>query len=254
MPMKRIKWLPAEEAAEPSLFPEGPHGNPNPTYIGAYKRGCRCEECLAAYKRYRHEYHKARLAADPRYRKKCSAHVRSLVRQAKAAKDEISQRTGQTGEHARPSVAVGHSGYVKGCRCQGCVSGNREYRKAYEADRRATKAGRVAITNAARRKWSRIKGDVDQMSRLAERARRQRVRRRKWLSEIKLASGCVDCGYNANAAALDFDHISGVKAFTIGPALTYSKARLLEEIAKCEVRCANCHRVRTYDRAGRTSA
>ena len=66
---------------------------------------------------------------------------------------------------------------------------------------------------------------------------------------IKLASGCIDCGYNAHSAALEFDHLPGtVKLFCIGAAKGRSMARVLAEIAKCEIVCANCHRVRTAAR------
>ena len=69
------------------------------------------------------------------------------------------------------------------------------------------------------------------------------------LNAIKLEQGCVKCGYNAHAAALDFNHIDpSTKSFNIGcKTSSLSLDKLLEEVAKCEVMCANCHRIHTYD-------
>lgn len=65
-----------------------------------------------------------------------------------------------------------------------------------------------------------------------------------------MARGCADCGYRGHAAALDFDHLPGsVKLFDIGGSVAkYSLEVLLAEVTKCEVVCANCHRVRTFVR------
>jgi len=68
------------------------------------------------------------------------------------------------------------------------------------------------------------------------------------LDDIKLSSGCIDCGYNEHAEALDFDHVKGQKKFNVSIISTRSLESLMEEIAKCEVVCANCHRVRTKQR------
>ena len=80
----------------------------------------------------------------------------------------------------------------------------------------------------------------------AEQIRRRK--RRQQIAEYKLKAGCIDCGYNTHQAALDFDHIQGEKKFTIGGSYTRSWDSILKEINKCEVRCANCHRVVTYER------
>lgn len=74
--------------------------------------------------------------------------------------------------------------------------------------------------------------------------------RQQELAEIKLASGCVDCGYRAHPDALDFDHLPGSdKEFNISRALRSKNwDAILAEVAKCEVRCANCHRVKTAER------
>jgi hypothetical protein len=61
-------------------------------------------------------------------------------------------------------------------------------------------------------------------------------------NEIKLAAGCIDCGYKTHAAALHFDHVRGVKVAS--PAAIQSMPQLLAELEKCVVRCANCHAVR----------
>lgn len=66
------------------------------------------------------------------------------------------------------------------------------------------------------------------------------------LNEIKLKSGCVDCGYNKHPVALDFDHISGQKIKPISRFLNLQSA--LKEAEKCVVRCSNCHRIMTYNR------
>lgn len=71
--------------------------------------------------------------------------------------------------------------------------------------------------------------------------------RRAFLDEIKLSKGCIDCGYNKHPEALDFDHKDGKnKAFDVGARFgTATIERLMAEIEKCEIRCANCHRVKT---------
>lgn len=67
---------------------------------------------------------------------------------------------------------------------------------------------------------------------------------------LKLEHGCKDCGYTAHASALDFDHIGDCKTANISRLIKngYCWEKILVEIKRCEVVCANCHRVRTFDR------
>jgi len=79
--------------------------------------------------------------------------------------------------------------------------------------------------------------------------RAKRVERKAWIDGIKLERGCVDCGYRAHPSALDFDHVRGVKLHNIASMLYGSSVEaILAEMEKCEVVCANCHRIRTVSR------
>jgi hypothetical protein len=51
---------------------------------------------------------------------------------------------------------------------------------------------------------------------------------------------------------MDFDHVMGDKAGGIGQMVSsgFPLARIRAEIAKCEVVCAVCHRIRTFTRLG----
>ena len=62
------------------------------------------------------------------------------------------------------------------------------------------------------------------------------------LDAYKIARGCADCGYAEHAVALDFDHVRGSKQINVCNAKSLAAA--MREAEKCEVRCANCHRVR----------
>lgn len=80
--------------------------------------------------------------------------------------------------------------------------------------------------------------------------------RRQWLQETKVRAGCARCGYNTHPEALDYHCIRGEKAFTLSLAsASRSWEALQAEVAKCEILCANCHRVLTADaRASRVEA
>ena len=69
---------------------------------------------------------------------------------------------------------------------------------------------------------------------------------RDQIDGIKLSAGCVDCGYREHPAALDFDHLDHTTKRTEVSSCA-SMETALAEIAKCEVRCSNCHRIKTFN-------
>jgi hypothetical protein len=74
--------------------------------------------------------------------------------------------------------------------------------------------------------------------------------RRKMLHQLK-DSSCKDCGVCYPPYVMHFDHVPGrgEKAFDIGKSFyMYSVEKLLAEIAKCDLVCANCHAERTHQR------
>lgn len=63
---------------------------------------------------------------------------------------------------------------------------------------------------------------------------------------------CADCGGRYPPECMDFDHLPdrGPKEFRISRALYRAgRERIAAEVAKCEVVCANCHRIRTRIRS-----
>jgi len=76
-----------------------------------------------------------------------------------------------------------------------------------------------------------------------EKNRRFAETRRKWLVEYKKTLECIRCSEN-HPATLTFHHRNtSEKSFEIGNAIALgiSLKRLVAEIEKCDVLCANCH-------------
>jgi hypothetical protein len=63
---------------------------------------------------------------------------------------------------------------------------------------------------------------------------------------------CGDCGGRFPPCSMDFDHREPEEKLSRVPALIgrVGDARLLAEVAKCDIVCANCHRARTFERRG----
>lgn len=68
---------------------------------------------------------------------------------------------------------------------------------------------------------------------------------REIIQGVLLNSRCVDC-HTRDHIVLQFDHRDpALKAFNISQAQHVHPRALLDEIAKCDIRCANCHVRRT---------
>jgi hypothetical protein len=64
----------------------------------------------------------------------------------------------------------------------------------------------------------------------------------------KLKRGCVCCGYKDSPYALDFDHLDpNSKIDGVSRLSSRNTKKIEEEISKCQVLCANCHRIKTHD-------
>lgn len=81
---------------------------------------------------------------------------------------------------------------------------------------------------------------------------KRRVARKEWIQSVKVERGCSDCGYNSHPEALHFDHLpEHKKEYAIATLADSAVSKYLDEIEKCEVVCANCHAIRTYNRRDR---
>ena len=75
--------------------------------------------------------------------------------------------------------------------------------------------------------------------------------RQDYTDAVKVAAGCADCGIRSEHPEIyDFDHLDHTsKVNAISNLMTKGAwGDFLAEIAKCEVVCANCHRIRTRAR------
>lgn len=112
-----------------------------------------------------------------------------------------------------------------GCRCEPCREAARAHAKKY----------RNPITNRAGVKRN------QQKNILRGRAAKNRP--------------CVDCGHSYPYYVMQFDHLRD-KRYDLGSSATrgLGNQKFYEEIAKCDVVCANCHMIRTHLRRQRGAA
>jgi hypothetical protein len=92
--------------------------------------------------------------------------------------------------------------------------------------------------NAAWRKWYRRNA-----KRKLGWQQRRRNAIREWWRELKATKRCEQCGETA-LECLHFHHLDpSQKEFSLGDVTAgcWSKQRILAEVAKCSVLCANCH-------------
>jgi hypothetical protein len=84
-----------------------------------------------------------------------------------------------------------------------------------------------------------------------EQKREARHRRTEWLRELREGLPCTDCGNVYPFFVMQWDHLPEFEKLgeISGKMRNHGRAKILAEVAKCELVCANCHAIRTYKRA-----
>lgn len=73
-----------------------------------------------------------------------------------------------------------------------------------------------------------------------------REAKRSYIREIKDSTPCADCGVSYPYYVMDFDHLRDKSMNIAEMWQSCSWKAIKEEIAKCEIVCSNCHRIRTH--------
>ena len=81
-----------------------------------------------------------------------------------------------------------------------------------------------------------------------DRNRVNRAKLKRYVSQIKESTPCSDCGIRYPHYVMDFDHLDNKEGLILDFVRRHNKAALDREIAKCEVVCSNCHRIRSFSR------
>lgn len=110
-------------------------------------------------------------------------------------------------------------------------------------------ARRSRATDPERHRAYRKRHRAAHRTALAARYKKAKAKFSEWLAVVK-AGPCMDCGRCFPPCAMDFDHVRGVKVCAVSRMIKCSQARLDAEVAKCDLVCAVCHRIRTQRRKG----
>ena len=80
------------------------------------------------------------------------------------------------------------------------------------------------------------------------RNKRYRLEIRKYVHDIKESTPCADCHIKFPYFVMDFDHINDKVSNVSFLTATGRIGAVKKELEKCEIVCANCHRLRTHQR------
>lgn len=85
-----------------------------------------------------------------------------------------------------------------------------------------------------------------------EAKRQETAQKRDWFRSLKVGKSCTDCGLECtetNYFVFDWDHRPDeVKEFQVSSGRYRGKVKVLAEVAKCDLRCRNCHATVTHQR------
>lgn len=124
-------------------------------------------------------------------------------------------------------------------------------RKPIEEYNKKGKGRRQSYCRKCQRKYFKKFYKANKKSELSRVRRGRKARTEKaieYVNAIKAAGRCSDCRRKFPPVAMDFDHVYGKKTKEIAILVGWGTPvdKIKKEIDKCELVCANCHRIRSF--------
>lgn len=158
-------------------------------------------------------------------------------------------RSSSTGKPVLEQLCIWSVGTTRGCPDCGVDKPIHEF--AFADRKTGRRQYRCRSCHAAKRREHYLQNRNDYVTWSMRQVRTKRDEQVRLVHDYLRAHPCVDCG-ETNIAMLEFDHVDRMtKSMEVSIMLgRRSWARILEEIGKCDVRCANCHRRKTARELG----
>tara|TARA_Y100000114_G_scaffold54682_1_gene49999 strand:+ start:4080 stop:4616 length:537 start_codon:yes stop_codon:yes gene_type:complete len=138
----------------------------------------------------------------------------------------------------------------KCCKCKEEKPKTDFYRNRQKPDGRQYMC-KICQRNYHNKEWY-VKNREKRIKHMAKRKARLQAENYEKVLYLYFVKGCVDCG-TKDHRVLEFDHVRGIKKKfyrTEGVSYMvragYKWSTIKAEIDKCEVRCRNCHKIKTY--------
>lgn len=131
-------------------------------------------------------------------------------------------------------------------RCSACRLERPATEFSFSSEARGTRNFYCRICQAAYRRAHYLANKADYIRRAVAQVKRRRDENRLEIVRYLQTHPCVDCGCS-DPVRLEFDHVDpALKLMDVGTMKVSRRWERVEaEIAKCDVRCVNCHRLRT---------
>lgn len=122
----------------------------------------------------------------------------------------------------------------------------KEFPIDFQPMRKANRTSRICKTCHSKSVKIARTSDLNKYKETQKRNRRNvTLRNMRLIVKYLNSHPCVDCG-ETDWLVLQFDHVRGKKSFNISYRIgSYKWETIKAEIAKCDVRCANCHSIQT---------
>jgi len=213
-------------------------------FIRSLKDGRECSECRGSFHPCQMDFHHLAdkdVNISQLYGKSRERIVREIGKCvlicANCHRDETFRRSGDHYKKYEPKKADGITevAVAEGCPCRTCARcGGEKHEDNF-----------TLLRNGYRHSYcKRCLRDANRKA--AEKRIPGKSEAGKAIEELKSRTPCADCGKKFGYWVMDLDHVSGEKVKNLNKMQTGSLEAVLEEISKCEVVCANCHRLRTY--------
>lgn len=120
-----------------------------------------------------------------------------------------------------------------------------EFNKRKVAKDGLSSACRVCTRKQFKRHYSKNRDSIKAKALMVK----ERVKKENAIKLMELKNKpCTDCGQTFPHYVMDFDHLGNKKHSISEMRQGFVWEKILEEISKCELVCANCHRIRTHKR------